>query len=83
MTKVFIIAGNYAQYRVWIRINRLSTERYPFVSRPEQLRGQRGSAFAYVGSAAESPLYGHVFLRTQDMKEISETQAIAKTSAPC
>lgn len=83
MSRIFVIAGKYWQYKDWLRRNGLNPGQFVYASDANHLRGQRGWQYVYVGAAWENPLYRHFMLNALDMQEITEADVLANKDKPC
>jgi len=55
-----VIAGNYRQFKDYLRENKLSELDARFVDRIEQVQGMRGSEIVTYGTWTDNPLSEHI-----------------------
>lgn len=69
---VIVIAGNYDQYRDFLRENNLSPSEYRYADRPENIIGKRGCLYILAGEYYLNPLYdkGQALFEAYGLKEI-------------
>lgn len=74
--RVLVIAGTYEEYKDFLRENHLSPVQFPYISRREQLMGQRGALYMLVGRVWLNEVYDkHMELfQVYDMKEVKQTK---------
>ena len=53
--KLFIIAGNYDQYKQWIWVKGVDTRNFVFVAAPDALRGIENPHGVFIGTWYERP----------------------------